>query len=684
MGAPVVISIIADARNAIRGFRDTAGAAQTAGSKIKGAAGAMTGPAIAGLGAVGAVAFKAAQDASELGDAIDANRIIFGKASADIEKFGSSAAKNFGLSKQAVIDASNAMGTFGAAAGLTGRDLSKFTTDLVGRAGDVASMFGGTAQEATEAFGAALRGEFEGVRKYGVLIDDAAIKATAMTTGMVKASGNIDQIRAAQVGATAAQQAYNEALKKYGPTSIQTQKAQVGLTAAQGKLKKATDGTVPTLTAQQKTLAIQRTLLGQTTIAQGNYGDTAGSAKNQQQSLSASTANTTAEMGKNLLPALSKVTSALSGFVDFASKNSGAVKVIGGVIAGLAVAVIAVNAAFKVAAAGQAIWTAATKLGAVWTAVSTAATAAWNAVLALNPIGIIVIAIIALVAGLVLLYKNSETARKIMDAAWKGIKTAAVAVFNFLAGFFKTVFAGIVAAFRWVVAQAKSIWAGLQTIAAVAAAIFGRVRAVVSAVVGWIVGQFRAAVNNVKAVWAGLTAVVGIILGIRGRIIDAFLSIVRSVRGVGADIVQGLKDGITGAWGRVTSAVQGLVNKIPKAIRDMLHIGSPSKVTMKLGGQIVDGLTKGIRDEIPQVRRQIRAVGAVVETTFAATAAPTAQFTADVTAAGGIGATAGGGNVYNITVNVPPSADPVAVGRAIERTLRAYEAGTGRAVLMPI
>jgi hypothetical protein len=42
-----------------------------------------------------------------------------------------------------------------------------------------------------------------------------------------------------------------------------------------------------------------------------------------------------------------------------------------------------------------------------------------------NPIGLVIVAIVALIAGLVLLYKNSETARKIIQAAWQGIQTAA-------------------------------------------------------------------------------------------------------------------------------------------------------------------------------------------------------------------------------------------------------------------
>jgi phage-related minor tail protein len=52
------------------------------------------------------------------------------------------------------------------------------------------------------------------------------------------------------------------------------------------------------------------------------------------------------------------------------------------------------------------------------------AVAALNIVLAANPIGLVVLAIAALAAGLVYAYKKSETFRRIVDAAWAGIKHA--------------------------------------------------------------------------------------------------------------------------------------------------------------------------------------------------------------------------------------------------------------------
>jgi TP901 family phage tail tape measure protein len=55
----------------------------------------------------------------------------------------------------------------------------------------------------------------------------------------------------------------------------------------------------------------------------------------------------------------------------------------------------------------------------------TAVTLAWNLVLAMNPIGLVVIAIAALVAALVMAYKRSETFRNLVDSAFRAVAAAA-------------------------------------------------------------------------------------------------------------------------------------------------------------------------------------------------------------------------------------------------------------------
>lgn len=78
--------------------------------------------------------------------------------------------------------------------------------------------------------------------------------------------------------------------------------------------------------------------------------------------------------------------------------------------------------------------TIATKAKTVATKAAAVAMRLFNAVMRMNPIGLVVTALIALGAGLVLAYKKSETFRRIVDAAWAGVKKAVKVVVDWWTG----------------------------------------------------------------------------------------------------------------------------------------------------------------------------------------------------------------------------------------------------------
>ncbi|MDF2711149.1 MAG: hypothetical protein K0R62_6801 [Nonomuraea muscovyensis] len=84
-------------------------------------------------------------------------------------------------------------------------------------------------------------------------------------------------------------------------------------------------------------------------------------------------------------------------------------------------------AAFTAWRIGMAIWT-----GVMWLA--NAAFAAFNALWRISPFGWIAIAVVAVVAVIVLLYTKCEWFRDAVKAVWEGIKTAALAVWDWLKG----------------------------------------------------------------------------------------------------------------------------------------------------------------------------------------------------------------------------------------------------------
>ena len=73
---------------------------------------------------------------------------------------------------------------------------------------------------------------------------------------------------------------------------------------------------------------------------------------------------------------------------------------------------------------------AALKIWRIATMAYTAVQAALNVVMTANPIGLVVLAIVGLIAAFVVAYKKSETFRAIVNTAWAGIKVAVSAVVN--------------------------------------------------------------------------------------------------------------------------------------------------------------------------------------------------------------------------------------------------------------
>ena len=75
--------------------------------------------------------------------------------------------------------------------------------------------------------------------------------------------------------------------------------------------------------------------------------------------------------------------------------------------------------------------------------IAAAAQVVWNAVLSLNPIGLVVLALAALTAAFVLAYQHSETFRNIVTGAFDAVKIVAEFVGDAIAYYFKTVFGAI-------------------------------------------------------------------------------------------------------------------------------------------------------------------------------------------------------------------------------------------------
>jgi hypothetical protein len=159
------------------------------GGGLLAAASKFAAPLAAAVGAGAIVGFlqDSVANASDLNEAGTKTEAIFGRAGkALVDDFAAKGAKALGQSKIQVLDAAATFGTFGKAAGLGGKDLAKFSTGFASLSTDLASFNNTSPEEAVEAIGAALRGEAEPMRKYGVLLDDATLRQSALRLGLIK------------------------------------------------------------------------------------------------------------------------------------------------------------------------------------------------------------------------------------------------------------------------------------------------------------------------------------------------------------------------------------------------------------------------------------------------------------------------------------------------------------------
>lgn len=119
---------------------------------------------------------------------------------------------------------------------------------------------------------------------------------------------------------------------------------------------------------------------------------------------------------------------------------------------------------FEAAAGASDLYAAAAASAGGVTKVWTIIQGAFNTVMALNPVALIVIAVIALVAAIILAYKNSETFRRIADAAFRAVLTAAKAVWSFLSGAFKAIWPVLWTAVRIYFLPITLAWKALKAI----------------------------------------------------------------------------------------------------------------------------------------------------------------------------------------------------------------------------
>lgn len=342
------------------------------------------GAIVKGLASVGRQSIALASDLEEVQNVVD---VAFGDGAERINDWAEAAGTAFGLSELAAKRYVGTMGAMLKSMGLAEAEVAQMSTGLVGLAGDFASFYNITSDEAFAKIRAGISGETEPLKQLGINMSVANLEAYALSQGLEKVYSEMTQ-------------------------------------------------------AEQVALRYEY-LMSVTADAQGDFSRTSESLANQQRIASLAIENVGAAIGRELLPLATSATKAFGQLATGVAEAMGERGIRGGVdyiatrfpvataaVTGLAAAygsMLVINAVRKATTAyttALAVLDALEKKNAITLvavnggltakqllvgvlagklSIATAAQAAFNAVMSANPIGLAAAAIGALVGGMVLL-----------------------------------------------------------------------------------------------------------------------------------------------------------------------------------------------------------------------------------------------------------------------------------------
>ena len=172
----------------------------------------------------------------------------------------------------------------------------------------------------------------------------------------------------------------------------------------------------------------------------GATAEAAGTAEGQMKRFGIAIAETKENIGAALIPVVEKVLPLLTAMGAWAQENTTTFLVIAGAIGGIAAAILVANAAIKVYT--------------LYTQLAAAANFLLNAALMANPITLVIIAVVALIAILTALYFKFDGVRKIVDTVFDAITTGVKFSFDAI----KTYFTAVLNIYKSIFNGIASLW----------------------------------------------------------------------------------------------------------------------------------------------------------------------------------------------------------------------------------
>jgi tape measure domain-containing protein len=296
-----------------------------------------------------------------------------------------------------------------------------------------------------------------------------------------------------------------------------------------------------------------------------------------------------ANIGKVAKDAMDKIAEKMPEIIDFMTRAYDIINKLSPVILAVVAGIITYN----------------TVVGMATTAMSL-----FNAVLALNPIGLIVAGIVALVAGFVLLWNKCEGFRNFFIGMWNAISPAVIAfkeaiksllvalepVFNFIKEQFIKQLEILKEKFDIIVIVAKFLWQVIgQVFSGVVNIIVNFWTKTIQAITG-VINWFKKLATNPREALNDLkNAVVNILGSLPGKMLS-----------IGKNIVEGIWNGIKNAGNWIKEKVKEFAKGILDGMKRALGIHSPSTLFRDvIGKNLALGIGVGFEDEMSNVSKDI-------------------------------------------------------------------------------
>ena len=195
----MAVNIIIDSKFDDKGIKDAQRQLKTfAGDAAKRVA--QVGAAVAAAGAVaaGKLAVDAVQAASDFEESVNAVNVSFGEAAEGVLKIGENAAQSMGLSQNEFNQAAVRFSAFAERVVGEGGDVAGFIGDISQRAADFASVFNIEVSEALQVFQSGLAGEAEPLKRFGINLLQSEVAAFAMANGISASAASMTEAEKVQ------------------------------------------------------------------------------------------------------------------------------------------------------------------------------------------------------------------------------------------------------------------------------------------------------------------------------------------------------------------------------------------------------------------------------------------------------------------------------------------------------